>query len=217
MSRPTDLEAAIIASFTEFVRTMDYDQQDAEHMAKEPFDYAPGRDTILLHKYGADSWALRQSSWNPDQFEPGPLDNPKTLTAVLNYDATPLGEWVRWQTERLDVFATPTLAGPVPAEAVDLACRRAHGDIEWANLAAADKEIKRAAMRYVLEGVAPLLGERPEPANPTRAQLLATLENTLYRRSIDQHYVVPVLARDLADDLQLAILGAERVPARVEA
>lgn len=215
-ARPTDLEAAIIASFTEFVRSMDYDENDAAQMAEQPFDYDSGRNTILLHKFGHDSWGLRRFRWDRDHFDPGPLDRPRTLAAVLDHDASPFTEWVLWKEERLELFAPPALTGPVPDEAVEIACRRGYGDREWANMDPAEQEPKRAWMRDVLEASAPLLGERPEPVRPTRAQLLATLENTLYRRAIDQHYLVPVLANYLADDLRLTLHGAERAPARVE-
>jgi hypothetical protein len=219
-ARPTDLEAAILMSFSEFVRTTTYPATPAARMAAKPFDHETGQDTghdtILLHKFGHDSWGVRRLSWDREYFDPGPLERPKTLVAVLDYDASPFGEWVLWKEERLELFASPDLIGPVPDDAVEIACRRGYGEHDWATTDPGEQDTKRAWMRRALEASVPLLGERPEPVRPTRAQLLATVENTLYRRGIDQHYVVPVVANYLADDLRLTLHGAERVPARAE-
>lgn len=117
--RPTDAEAAMIASYIEFYRTWWYNPTWQAKLLERPFDIDGGCNTVILHKYGADDWAYRRRSW-----EYGPLFVPAydrtenwPLLRVLDRSITvldePHKEWEAWKAAHPEVFTetAPEVSG----------------------------------------------------------------------------------------------------------
>lgn len=82
----------------------------------EPFDWFPGYNTVVLHKYAANDWGYRRRTWPEPQFYPPPPESrfekpvPLSLMTVLdlvhtrNSGERPSDEWMRWKKDHPDVF-----------------------------------------------------------------------------------------------------------------
>lgn len=113
--RPTAAEAELIVSFIEEARRSW--PVEAAGLGDEPFDWYPGYNTVVLHKYGHNDWGYRRNvRRNPaDLFPPHPDDRyagtePMTLLDVFDrvHTAPRTGriydDWVDWKAKHPEIF-----------------------------------------------------------------------------------------------------------------
>jgi hypothetical protein len=108
--RPTDAEAAILASFIAEYKAHWYFPHYSEKLLERPFDIDSGQVTTIFHKRGEDDWAYRVATW-----EYGPMLVPERsvpalpLVALMDRIHTigdePMGHWLEWKAAHPDVFA----------------------------------------------------------------------------------------------------------------
>jgi hypothetical protein len=124
--RPTDTEAAMIASFIEEYKHHWFNDSYKAKLLQRPLDIDSGCNTTVFVKYAADDWGYRRCSWEygplfvpvgPKQRggeydqdkQPGPL----TLEQVMDRSHTivgdkPMQHWIDWKAAHPDVFTTTT-------------------------------------------------------------------------------------------------------------
>lgn len=61
--RPSEIEAAQIASYINYMRGRVYREGWAQRMLAEPLDADPGQVTLVLHKYGPTTGAIAARPW----------------------------------------------------------------------------------------------------------------------------------------------------------
>lgn len=118
--RPTDAEAAMIASFIEEYKHHWFRESYHRELAKRPLDVDSGCNTTIFIKYGPDDWGYRRCSW-----EYGPLflpaspkmrgnhpemPGPLTLEQVMDWCRSPGDEpmlhWLKWKADHPETFST---------------------------------------------------------------------------------------------------------------
>lgn len=113
--RPTDAEAAMIASFIREYITHWFRESYQHKLAQRPLDVDSGCNTVVFCKYGPDDWAYRRMSW-----EYGPLfvpepphmkdrQGPLSLEQVMDRvhtigDDGPMPRWTTWRADHPEVF-----------------------------------------------------------------------------------------------------------------
>lgn len=116
--RPTDQEAAMMASYLESYKAHWYNESYLAKLAARPLDVDGGANGITFRKYGADDWAYRRRTWDRGpRFVPVPphmsdRTGPLTLVDLLDRHVNEacgeiLPRWVAWKAEHSDVFGTP--------------------------------------------------------------------------------------------------------------
>lgn len=138
--RPTDAEAAMIASFIEEYITRWYNPTWQHKMRTEgPFAIDSGAVGVVFLKYGDDDWAYRRVSWTqgplfvpvpPNQRanyrargDGGRWTERRTLVEVMDLAHAPDGDtppesWTRWKAAHPEVFGRTTVR-----------CTYANGDV----------------------------------------------------------------------------------------
>jgi hypothetical protein len=115
--RPTEAEVRQIQSFIAEAR------QDWEvairgaELENDPFDWFPGYNTVVLHKYATGDWAYRRKNWvaKPHLYPASPRGRrpskqPMTLVQIMDYIRVDPGidgispDWLKWKAERPEVF-----------------------------------------------------------------------------------------------------------------
>lgn len=119
-ARPTDQEAAKLASYLDEYKTYWYgDGAFSKKLAERPLDVDGGANGVIFHKYAEDDWGYRRQS-----FTRGPLFTPQSPRLRELYpNEAPLGplslaqlmdkihdiypdRWIKWKTARPEVFPT---------------------------------------------------------------------------------------------------------------
>ncbi|MEQ7008378.1 hypothetical protein ABN028_19575 [Actinopolymorpha sp. B17G11] len=121
-ARPTYAEAAILASYIEYVRSGGwlYTGSAEAEMLEKPLDAIARHNTVVFHKYAEGDWSYRRISWRDGPlFVPTPpfpgyierTEGPFTLGELLDRrvctfipDDAPSRHWVEWKAARPDVF-----------------------------------------------------------------------------------------------------------------
>lgn len=119
--RPTDAEAAMLASFIEEYKHHWFNEWYKARLLERPLDVDSGCNTTVFVKYGTDDWGYRRCSWTYGPLyvpvgpglrggeydkdkQPGPL----TLVQVMDRCHTIVDDvmphWLRWKADRPEVF-----------------------------------------------------------------------------------------------------------------
>lgn len=119
--RPTDAEAAMLASFIEEYKHHWFNESYKAKLLKRSLDVDSGCNTTVFIKYGTDDWGYRLCSWTygptyvpvgpklrggkyDEDKQPGPL----TLEQVMDRRHTIVDEvmphWLDWKAQHPEVF-----------------------------------------------------------------------------------------------------------------
>jgi hypothetical protein len=119
--RPTDAEAAMLASFIEEYKHHWFNESYKAKLLKRSLDVDSGCNTTVFIKYGTDDWGYRLCSWTygptyvpvgpklrggkyDEDKQPGPL----TLEQVMDRRHTIVDEamphWLDWKAQHREVF-----------------------------------------------------------------------------------------------------------------
>lgn len=121
LERPTDAEAAMIASFIREYIEHWFNERYKRQLAERPLDVDSGCKTIVFIKYGRDDWGYRVTTWEYGHtFVPPPpsfrerhpeeaCGGPLSLLQVMDRKHTigddgPMRHWVEWKATHPDVF-----------------------------------------------------------------------------------------------------------------
>jgi hypothetical protein len=119
--RPTDAEAAMLASFIEEYKHHWFNESYKAKLLKRPLDVDSGCNTTIFVKYGTDDWGYRLCSWErgpmyvpvSPKLRGGDYDyakcpGPLTLEQVMDYRHTivdePMQHWLDWKAAHPEVF-----------------------------------------------------------------------------------------------------------------
>lgn len=123
--RPTDAEAAMIASFIEEYISYWYNGSWQHKLRTErPFAIDGGANGVVFCKYGEDDWAYRRCSWERGpEFVPvpprirawyegrgeggvhtTPMSLPRLMDHVHTICDEPMPRWLEWKAAHPDVF-----------------------------------------------------------------------------------------------------------------
>lgn len=120
-ARPTDTEAAMLASYLEEYKAHWYgDGRYARSLAQRPLDVDGGANGVIFHKWAQYDWGYRRQSWtrgplfvpqSPRLRERYPDDKPRgplTLLQVMDRAHTVCGNvyprWTEWKAAHASVF-----------------------------------------------------------------------------------------------------------------
>lgn len=120
-ARPTDAEAAMLASFIREYIEYWYTDSFKARLAERPLDVDGGCNTVIFRKYRTDDWGYRLDSWRyGPMFVPqspqlretsherallGPLSLAQVMDRVRSFgDDGPLPRWLEWKAKHPDVF-----------------------------------------------------------------------------------------------------------------
>ena len=117
--RPTNREAAMIASFIEEYKNYWFNDWYKAKLLKRPLDVDSGCNTTVFVKYRADDWGYRHCSWTygPTYVPMGPScpdrhGGPLSLEQVMDRTHTiadgPMQRWLDWKAAHSDVFTPAT-------------------------------------------------------------------------------------------------------------
>jgi hypothetical protein len=113
--RPTDREAAMIASFIDEYKNYFFNEWYKAKLLGRPLDVDSGCNTTVFVKYATDDWGYRRCSWmyGPTYVPASPRSpnrdgGPLSLEQVMDRSHTigdePMGHWLQWKAARPDVF-----------------------------------------------------------------------------------------------------------------
>lgn len=116
--RPTEQEAAILASFLQEYVHHWYNPGWIARMAERPFDVDGGANGIVFRKWGDDDWAYRRRTWQmgptyvPEhprvrarlEKPAGPLTLLQVMDRIHTIGDEPMPRWTDWKTAHPDVF-----------------------------------------------------------------------------------------------------------------
>lgn len=122
LSRPTDAEAAMLASFIEeYIKHWFNDGYQAK-LARRALDVDGGCKTIVFIKYGEDDWGYRVTTWEyghtfvppppsfrekyPDEACGGPLSLVQAMDRKHTIGDEPMPHWSDWKAAHPEVFPT---------------------------------------------------------------------------------------------------------------
>ena len=118
LERPTDAEAATLASFlSEYVEHW-YNDTWKLKMAGRPFDIDGGANGVVFRMYGEDDWGYRRRSWSMgplyvpqsprlreiDRSELGPLGLVRVMDRCHTIVDEIMPRWVEWKAQHPEVF-----------------------------------------------------------------------------------------------------------------
>lgn len=118
--RPTDTEAAMLASFLDEYKDHWYgDSSYRSRMERRPLDVDGGANGVIFHKWGPDDWGYRRHSYTRghlfsvvppalrgkyDDGIPGPLSLAALMDRIHTIGDEPMPRWVAWKAARPEVF-----------------------------------------------------------------------------------------------------------------
>jgi hypothetical protein len=124
--RPTDREAAMLASYLEEYKVRWYGPDERygyrHKLAQRPLDADGGANGVVFHKYGEGDWGYRRRSWTqgPMFVPPSPrgreylrgqgteVPGPLTLEQTMDLAHTIVDKidtsWVKWKAEHPEAF-----------------------------------------------------------------------------------------------------------------
>jgi hypothetical protein len=114
--RPTDAEAAMLASFIQEYLQHWFRDSYIRKLAERPLDVDSGCNTTLFVKYGPDDWGYRLASWDrgplfvPQAPQVKDRGEPMSLERVMDRrhtiaDDKPMQHWLDWKAQHPEVFA----------------------------------------------------------------------------------------------------------------
>jgi hypothetical protein len=120
--RPTDAEAALLASFLDEYKAHWYgDGPYRRRMQARPLDVDGGANGVIFHKWAADDWGYRRHSYErghlfsvvPPALRgeysdgiPGPLSLLALMDRINGWTDGPSPRWEAWKAAHPDVFRT---------------------------------------------------------------------------------------------------------------
>lgn len=117
--RPTDTEAAMLASFNRQYIEYWYSDSYKQTLAERPFDIDGGANGVVFRKWGVDDWGYRRRTWTMGpMFVPqspafadrtlGPLSLAQLMDRIHAHgDDEPSPRWTAWKAAHADVFGDP--------------------------------------------------------------------------------------------------------------
>jgi hypothetical protein len=114
--RPTDVEAAMLASFLGEYIDRWYTGSYKQTLAERPFDIDGGANGMVFRKYADSDWGYRRRTWDRGpMFVPEPPHfadrkfGPLTLDKLMDHihsivDSEPSPRWLEWKATHPDVF-----------------------------------------------------------------------------------------------------------------
>lgn len=117
-ARPTDAEAAMLASFLQEYIDRWYNDSYKAKLAQRALDVDGGANGMIFRKYGDDDWGYRRRSWySGPMFMPqsplfadralGPLSLAQLMDHIHSHgDDEPTARWKQWKAAHSDVFPT---------------------------------------------------------------------------------------------------------------
>jgi hypothetical protein len=118
--RPTDAEAAMLASFLEEYKHHWYRRSYLAQLAERALDVDGGANGVVFHKFGTDDWGYRRHSFQQgwpwsvvwpslrDREADSPIRGPFTLAEVMDRAQgrgdEPPRRWVEWKAAHPEVF-----------------------------------------------------------------------------------------------------------------
>jgi hypothetical protein len=124
--RPTDAEAAMLASFLREYIDRWYGERWKAKLAERPFDIDGGANGMVFRKHATDDWAYRRRTWDRGPlFVPQPPTisdrrlGPLSLVELMDHihsfgDGEPAPRWMEWKAAHPEVFPAP-MAAPATA------------------------------------------------------------------------------------------------------
>lgn len=114
--RPTDTEAAMIASFIQEYLRHWFREGYVERLAQRALDVDGGNNTTVFIKYGAGDWGYRLCSWTygptfvpqPPNFpgrQVGPLGLVQVMDRAHSIGDEVMPRWQQWKADHPDAFA----------------------------------------------------------------------------------------------------------------
>lgn len=115
--RPTDREAAQLASFIREYIERWYTESFKAKLAQRPLDVDGGCNTTVFIKYGPDDWGYRRVSWiygptfvplppNAPARDTEPLSLKQVMDRVHTIGDEPMKHWTDWTAAHPDVFGS---------------------------------------------------------------------------------------------------------------
>lgn len=119
--RPTDAEAAMLASFIEEYKNHWFNEAYKARLLERPLDVDSGCNTTVFIKYGTDDWGYRRCSWQygpmyvpvgpklrggkyDEDKQPGPLSLVQVMDRCHTICDEPMQHWVQWKADHPEVF-----------------------------------------------------------------------------------------------------------------
>ncbi len=114
--RPTDAEAAMIASFIDEYKHHWYDSWFRDKILTRHLDVEARQITTVFHKRGPGQWAYRRVTWETGPFMIPPHGEPGLPLASLMDHVHTIGDevmehWTTWKAGHPDVFGAPPRPG----------------------------------------------------------------------------------------------------------
>lgn len=122
-ARPTDREAAMLASFLDEYKTYWYNATYVAKLAEKPLDVDDGANGVIFHKFGDDDWGYRRQSYTQgwpwsvvwpslrdhDDYTnlkgKGPYSLSDLMDRVQGHGDEPSRRWLDWKAAHPEVFA----------------------------------------------------------------------------------------------------------------
>lgn len=113
--RPTDSEAAMLASFIRQYNANWFNERYLRKLAERRLDVDSGNNTAVFIKYGTDDWGYRHCSWEfgptfvpeppnfPDR-KVGPLGLEQVMDRCHGAGGQPGKRWLDWKAAHPEVF-----------------------------------------------------------------------------------------------------------------
>lgn len=121
--RPTEAEAAMIASFIEEYKNHWFNDSYKARLMKRPLDVDSGCNTTVFIKYADGDWGYRLCSWQygptyvpvgpkqrggkyDEDKQPGPLTLEQVMDRRHTIGDEPMRHWLDWKKAHPEVFPT---------------------------------------------------------------------------------------------------------------
>ncbi|NUS25072.1 MAG: hypothetical protein HOV92_12730 [Streptomyces sp.] len=119
-ARPTDVEAAMLASYLEEYKTHWYNASYLAKLAERPLDVDGGANGVIFRKWGEGDWGYRRQSWTqgplyvpqsprireryPDEAPLGPLSLEQVMDRAHSHGDAPSPRWQQWKADHPEIF-----------------------------------------------------------------------------------------------------------------
>jgi hypothetical protein len=118
-ARPTDREAAMLASYLESYKDHWYNARYRAEMEARPLDIDGGANGVIFHKWAEDDWGYRRRTftmgwlfsvvppWMREDYSdgiPGPISLGALLDRIHTFGDKPSDRWLQWKADHPNVF-----------------------------------------------------------------------------------------------------------------